>query len=61
MPVTGCTYYETKLSAVHNIRLEFVRQVDKQKVYCVGKNKSGKVIHEFSGYYFLSELKQIQI
>lgn len=57
--VTGCTQYETNLSKQNNIYLEFVRKVDDTKVYCIGKDKQNNIVHEFSGYYFLTELKKI--
>lgn len=58
MPISSILY-ETKLSALSNIRLEVVRKVNETKVYCIGRDRNGRIMHNFSGYYFKSELTRI--
>lgn len=59
MDIPAKTFYETNLTAIHNVRLVLVRKVDQVKCYCIAYTKNWKRKTNFDGYYFQSELKKI--
>lgn len=49
-------FFETKLSALSNVRLTPVRYQTTTKVYCIAHDRYGKRRTDFDGYYQDTEL-----
>lgn len=56
MGVPKKVYFETKLSALSNVRLTPVRYETATKVYCIAYDRYGNRKTAFDGYYQNSEL-----